>query len=64
DGIARRHHAHCRGLEAAGAAVQILDWAAHTGGGVASQHCLPCQERPAGFMEPQHALHLFPSSPA
>lgn len=30
DGIARRHHAHCRGLEAAGAAVQILDWAAHT----------------------------------
>ncbi|GAA2416306.1 glutathione S-transferase C-terminal domain-containing protein [Streptomyces glaucosporus] len=30
DGIARRHHAHCRGLEAAGAAVQIVDWAAHT----------------------------------
>lgn len=30
DGIARRHHAHCTGLEAAGAAVQILDWAAHT----------------------------------
>ncbi|MEU9332757.1 glutathione S-transferase C-terminal domain-containing protein [Streptomyces sp. NPDC048290] len=29
DGIARRHEAHCRGLEAAGAAVQILDWAAH-----------------------------------
>jgi putative glutathione S-transferase len=29
DGIARRHHARCRGLEAAGAAVQILDWAAH-----------------------------------
>ncbi|MGW0335669.1 glutathione S-transferase C-terminal domain-containing protein [Streptomyces sp. NPDC003011] len=29
DGIARRHHAHCRGLEAAGAAVQILDWAAY-----------------------------------
>ncbi|MCI3245670.1 glutathione S-transferase C-terminal domain-containing protein [Streptomyces spinosisporus] len=28
-GIARRHHAHCRGLEAAGAAVQILDWAQH-----------------------------------
>ncbi|WP_030682373.1 glutathione S-transferase C-terminal domain-containing protein [Streptomyces cellulosae] len=28
-GIARRHHARCRGLEAAGAAVQILDWAAH-----------------------------------
>ncbi|AZP21752.1 glutathione S-transferase C-terminal domain-containing protein [Streptomyces aquilus] len=30
DGIARRHHARCRGLEAAGSAVQILDWAAHT----------------------------------
>ncbi|MHC3467597.1 glutathione S-transferase C-terminal domain-containing protein [Streptomyces sp. 7R007] len=30
DGIARRHHARCRGLEDAGAAVQILDWAAHT----------------------------------
>jgi glutathionyl-hydroquinone reductase len=29
DGIARRHHAHRRGLEAAGSAVQILDWAAH-----------------------------------
>ncbi|HZG04678.1 MAG TPA: glutathione S-transferase C-terminal domain-containing protein [Streptomyces sp.] len=29
DGIARRHHAHCRGLEAAGAAVQIVDWAAY-----------------------------------
>ncbi|MFJ9963193.1 glutathione S-transferase C-terminal domain-containing protein [Streptomyces avermitilis] len=29
DGIARRHHAHCRGLEAAGAAVQIVEWAAH-----------------------------------
>ncbi|GHA06731.1 glutathione S-transferase C-terminal domain-containing protein [Streptomyces echinoruber] len=29
DGIARRHHAHCRGEEAAGAAVQIVDWAAH-----------------------------------
>ncbi|WP_217235371.1 glutathione S-transferase C-terminal domain-containing protein [Streptomyces sp. AC555_RSS877] len=29
DGIARRHHANCQGLEAAGAAVQILDWAAH-----------------------------------
>ncbi|MFD9000286.1 glutathione S-transferase C-terminal domain-containing protein [Streptomyces sp. NPDC059582] len=29
DGVARRHHAHCRGLEAAGSAVQILDWAAH-----------------------------------
>ncbi|MFF3374869.1 glutathione S-transferase C-terminal domain-containing protein [Streptomyces sp. NPDC002680] len=31
DAIARRHHAGCRGLEAAGAAVQILDWAAHAG---------------------------------
>jgi putative glutathione S-transferase len=31
DGIARRHHAHCRGLEAAGSAVQILDWASHAG---------------------------------
>ena len=31
DGIARRHHAHCRGLEAAGSAVQILDWAGHAG---------------------------------
>ncbi|MFH8902141.1 glutathione S-transferase C-terminal domain-containing protein [Streptomyces coeruleorubidus] len=29
DGIARRHHAHCRGSEAAGAAVQIVDWAAY-----------------------------------
>ncbi len=32
DGIARRHHARCQGLEAAGAAVQILDWAAHADG--------------------------------
>ncbi|MDQ1050258.1 glutathione S-transferase C-terminal domain-containing protein [Streptomyces sp. V4I2] len=31
DGIARRHHAHCQGLEAAGSAVQILDWAGHAG---------------------------------
>lgn len=31
-GIARRHEGHCRGLEAAGAAVQILDWAAHASG--------------------------------
>ncbi|MEU8972529.1 glutathione S-transferase C-terminal domain-containing protein [Streptomyces monashensis] len=29
DGISRRHHGRCRGLEAAGAAVQILDWATH-----------------------------------
>ncbi|CAL9371255.1 Glutathionyl-hydroquinone reductase PcpF [Streptomyces sp. enrichment culture] len=28
DGIARRHHAHCRGAEAAGAAVGIVDWTA------------------------------------
>ncbi|MDH6629162.1 putative glutathione S-transferase [Streptomyces sp. LBL] len=28
-GITRWHHARCRGLEAAGAAVQILDWASH-----------------------------------
>lgn len=27
DGISRRHHGRCQGLEAAGAAVQILDWA-------------------------------------
>ncbi|MFE5620964.1 glutathione S-transferase C-terminal domain-containing protein [Streptomyces virginiae] len=27
DGIARRHHAQCRGREAAGAAVRIVDWA-------------------------------------
>ncbi|MFD9440665.1 glutathione S-transferase C-terminal domain-containing protein [Streptomyces sp. NPDC060006] len=33
DGIARRHHAHCRGLEAAGAAVQILDWVTHIADG-------------------------------
>ncbi|MGW3986248.1 glutathione S-transferase C-terminal domain-containing protein [Streptomyces sp. NPDC004830] len=32
DGIARRHHAHCRGREAAGSAVQIVDWAAFTRG--------------------------------
>ncbi|MFF9813157.1 glutathione S-transferase C-terminal domain-containing protein [Streptomyces sp. NPDC014006] len=29
DSIALRHHARCRGLEAAGSAVQILDWARH-----------------------------------
>ncbi|WP_256105938.1 glutathione S-transferase C-terminal domain-containing protein [Streptomyces sp. ODS05-4] len=27
DGIVRRHHAHCRGREAAGAAMPIVDWA-------------------------------------
>ncbi|MET9760767.1 glutathione S-transferase C-terminal domain-containing protein [Streptomyces sp. NPDC006372] len=37
DGIARRHHAHCRGLEAAGAAVQILDWAVHVAQGSRSR---------------------------
>ncbi|MEU3525906.1 glutathione S-transferase C-terminal domain-containing protein [Streptomyces sp. NPDC038707] len=31
DGTARRHHGRCQGLEAAGAAVQILDWASHAG---------------------------------
>jgi putative glutathione S-transferase len=31
DGIARRHHARCRGEEAAGAAVQIVDWAEYAG---------------------------------
>ncbi|MET9504872.1 glutathione S-transferase C-terminal domain-containing protein [Streptomyces sp. NPDC006622] len=30
DGVNRRHHARCQGLEAAGSAVQILDWATHT----------------------------------
>ncbi|POX51640.1 glutathione S-transferase [Streptomyces sp. Ru71] len=30
DGMSRRHHARCRGLEGAGSAVQILDWTAHT----------------------------------
>ncbi|WEO94043.1 glutathione S-transferase C-terminal domain-containing protein [Streptomyces sp. FXJ1.172] len=29
EGISRRHHGRCQGLEAAGAAVQILDWAGH-----------------------------------
>ncbi|MEU7057429.1 glutathione S-transferase C-terminal domain-containing protein [Streptomyces sp. NPDC046197] len=38
DGIARRHHAHCRGLEAAGAAVRILDWAAHAADAVRGGH--------------------------
>lgn len=32
DGIDRRHRAGCRGVEAAGAAVRILDWAAHVDG--------------------------------
>ncbi|WP_405982477.1 glutathione S-transferase C-terminal domain-containing protein [Streptomyces sp. NBC_00158] len=29
EGIALRHHAQCRGSEAAGAAVRIVDWAGH-----------------------------------
>lgn len=29
DGIARGHHAHRRGREAAGTAVRIVDWAAY-----------------------------------
>ncbi|MEU0673593.1 glutathione S-transferase C-terminal domain-containing protein [Streptomyces sp. NPDC006172] len=33
DAIDRRHHARCQGLEAAGAAVRILDWAAHAAPG-------------------------------
>ncbi|MFF3689759.1 glutathione S-transferase C-terminal domain-containing protein [Streptomyces sp. NPDC002187] len=60
DGIARRHHAHCQGLEAAGAAVQILDWAVH----IADESAQPSQEGPDGFMEPQYALHLRPSNSA
>ncbi|GGP99215.1 hypothetical protein GCM10010249_16710 [Streptomyces roseolilacinus] len=58
DGIAGGHHAHCRGLKAAGAAVPILDWAAHIAGGTAAR---PRQGHPDGFMEPKHALHLRPS---
>ncbi|MDQ0840361.1 glutathione S-transferase C-terminal domain-containing protein [Streptomyces sp. V1I6] len=58
DGIARRHHAHCQGLEAAGAAVQILDWSVHIVDGAAAQ---PARHCPDGFMEPQYALHLRPS---
>ncbi|MFE0252708.1 glutathione S-transferase C-terminal domain-containing protein [Streptomyces sp. NPDC059010] len=37
DAIARRHQARCQGLEAAGAAVQILDWATHAAGGSGSR---------------------------
>ncbi|GAA3505034.1 glutathione S-transferase family protein [Streptomyces prasinosporus] len=51
DGIARRHHAHCRGLEAAGAAVRILDWAAHVADGSAR----PSPEEPAGSTAPHRA---------
>ncbi|MFJ8591120.1 glutathione S-transferase C-terminal domain-containing protein [Streptomyces sp. NPDC093598] len=60
DGIARRHHAQCQGLEAAGAAVQILDWVVH----ITERAAQPSQERPDGFMEPQYALHLRPSGSA
>ncbi|MFE6130860.1 glutathione S-transferase C-terminal domain-containing protein [Streptomyces sp. NPDC056437] len=60
DGIARRHHARCRGLEAAGAAVQILDWAVHIADGPAQ----PSHGSPDGFMKPQYALHLRPSGSA
>ncbi|TXC99463.1 glutathione S-transferase C-terminal domain-containing protein [Streptomyces sp. ISID311] len=60
DGIARRHHARCQGLEAAGAAVQILDWAVHIADGAAR----PGEERPDGFMGSQYALHLRPSGSA
>ncbi|MGV9351521.1 glutathione S-transferase C-terminal domain-containing protein [Streptomyces spiralis] len=42
DGIALRHHAHCRGEEAAGAAVQIVDWAAY------ARHAAPEPERQPG----------------
>ncbi|WP_406412495.1 glutathione S-transferase C-terminal domain-containing protein [Streptomyces sp. NBC_01614] len=37
DAISRRHHARCRGLEDAGAAVQILDWAAHAAAGTGTR---------------------------
>ncbi|MFF8955127.1 glutathione S-transferase C-terminal domain-containing protein [Streptomyces sp. NPDC014894] len=61
DGIARRHHARCRGLEAAGAAVQILDWAGHIPDGPADPLSRRC---PGGFMNSQHALHLRPAGSA
>ncbi|MDR6977922.1 putative glutathione S-transferase [Streptomyces sp. 3330] len=35
DAVSRRHHARCQGLEAAGAAVQILDWETHAADGSA-----------------------------
>ncbi|HET6353927.1 glutathione S-transferase C-terminal domain-containing protein [Streptomyces sp.] len=50
DGIARRHHAHCQGLEAAGAAVQILDWSGHIADGVAAD----CRAEPAQSSAPIH----------
>lgn len=45
DAIARRHHARCRGLEAAGSVVQILNWAAHA-------HCVPHRAVPAAGADP------------
>ncbi|MCB5164441.1 glutathione S-transferase C-terminal domain-containing protein [Streptomyces bambusae] len=36
DAIADRHHAHCRGKEAAGAAVRIVDWPGHAARTVAA----------------------------
>ncbi|MEU4654071.1 glutathione S-transferase C-terminal domain-containing protein [Streptomyces sp. NPDC023723] len=37
DGIARRHDAHCRGPEAAGAALCVLDWSAPARDGVTAE---------------------------
>ncbi|WP_326595622.1 glutathione S-transferase C-terminal domain-containing protein [Streptomyces sp. NBC_01803] len=49
DDIARRHHAHCRGLEAAGAAVRIIDWSAVATPPVPGPEALatPAARRPA-----------------
>ncbi|MFF7178146.1 glutathione S-transferase C-terminal domain-containing protein [Streptomyces sp. NPDC008121] len=44
DGIARRHHAHCRGLEGAGAAVQILDWQTHATPATSTTHTTPATD--------------------
>ncbi|MER6912689.1 glutathione S-transferase C-terminal domain-containing protein [Streptomyces sp. NPDC000594] len=61
EGIARRHHGHCRGLEAAGAAVQIIDWAGQIPDGATGG---PSPRAMDGFMKPQYALHLPPSGSA
>ncbi|ANW22320.1 glutathione S-transferase C-terminal domain-containing protein [Streptomyces clavuligerus] len=61
DGIARRHHGHCRGLEAAGAAVQILDWTGQLPDGADDA---PSRRDPDGFTKPQYALHLRPHGSA
>ncbi|GAB2962600.1 hypothetical protein GCM10027075_72970 [Streptomyces heilongjiangensis] len=61
DGIARRHHAHCRGLEAAGVAVRSVDWSLHGADAAAAR---PARRAPDGFTEPQYALHLRPSGSA